>query len=220
MPEKLRPFSYKCITSDFDGILCNLRKHVVRLVNLDLETKYTTGDLRSFDQIKKWYIEAGSSEEEALKKENYFWYTPEILLGTPPLPGATKFIEWIEKNKIPFSIVSTRRPEFRGVTEEWINIWMPSIDSENIYIRSNNEMTGEVFKPFIINRLGSDLFLEDTAYQAELVLIYTHADVLLHSNLNINRLEPQLSSRLIRVPETPKIGPDFNAIAKKLKISY
>jgi len=220
MSERLSPFPYKSIISDFDGILCNLRKHVVQLINSDLKTKYTTADIRSHDQVKKWYMNAGSSEEEALKIENNYWYNPEVLLNAPPLPGARKFVEWAHQNKIPLNVVSTRRPEFREVTERWIDIWMPLMDPKDIFMRINEEMSGEVFKPFMVNKLGSDLFLEDTPHQAEFVLIYTNANVLLHSNINIHGLEPQLASRLIQVPETPEIGPDFDAIAKRLYVPY
>lgn len=220
MSERLGPFSYKSIASDFDGILCNLRKHIVRLVNTDLKTEYTIGDIRSHDQVKKWYVAAGSSEVEALRIEDYFWYNPDVLLNAPPLPGAYKFVEWAQKNKIPFQIVSTRRPEFRQVTERWINIWMPLIDPKDIFMRTNDEMPGEIFKPLMVCQLGSDLFLEDTPHQAKFVLVYSNADVVLHSNIRIHGLEPQVASRLIQVPETPEIGPDFNAIAGRLKVNY
>ena len=206
---------YKPAT-DFDGIICDLRTLAVNEFNDRCGTDYSTFDIRCFGQVIVWAKKLGMSHGEALKIEEELWYKPDFIRKASPVEGAVDFLNWFSERGIKMPIITTRRPNLREITYNWLEEWTPSFPREDVFIRPAVmcDMSGDIYKAYMVRFLGIDVFFEDIVEQAKVVLDYTDANVILHSNLEY--LDRLYQGRLLRFPEIEGVGPSMRKVNDEL----
>lgn len=200
--------------TDFDGVVCDLRTHVVSEFNRRYGTNYTTFDIRSYHQVFSWAKGLGKSSDEALEIANDLWYNPDLLSSAEPVRGADRWLGWFVDRNISIPIITARRPDLRDVTLEWLDQKMEWFPKDDVYLRpvTMQDMSGDVFKAYMINMLNRGIFFEDIWEQARFVLDNTNSMVVLLSNLRI--IDNYDQERLVRIPETIGVGPDMDPVYK------
>lgn len=170
--------------SDHDGVMAYSRQPVVEEYNNMFETNRSTEEIKGYLALAQWAKEdLGVSDEEAMKIHDNLWYgRPDILLRAEPMPGAEALTKELVQRGKKIQIITSRPPNFRDSTLEWYRINMPWISGDQINIRINEEMTGEVFKAWTINRTGVEVFFEDAIHHAKNITTYTNALVILLNN--------------------------------------
>lgn len=183
--------------TDFDGPRGDIHSFAIEIANKELGTDYKVTDIREWNAIRKFALAEGWPIEDAISLQTKCYYNPDNLIKVKPLPGAVELSLWYYNQGEKFPTVTSRDPKYKDVTFAWHEMHMPWIPHEDIFIRENDEMEGEVFKAFIIKKFGYNLFFEDNLSQAKFVLDYTSASVILVSHLgNLDGYEP---NRLLRI---------------------
>jgi hypothetical protein len=65
--------------TDHDGVMCDLRMHVLNYLNKQWGTNYTSQDMRHFDCVRHWALSLGYSMSEAVGLQEYTWYHPDFV---------------------------------------------------------------------------------------------------------------------------------------------
>jgi hypothetical protein len=186
-------------STDFDGVLVNSRKVVVEEFNRMFGTTYSEKDIHQWAAITRWAIELGYSKEEAREIDDYLWYQrPDLLFMAPPIGGALEFTRWFAERGIILPIITSRTPDLKDCTITWVEKWMDWISPDQVMIRRNNEMSGEIFKVWMINLLDRGIHFEDALAHTKMIFGYTDSKVVLLSNSLV--LDHYPKDRLIRVP--------------------
>lgn len=196
--------TYK-LSFDGDGVLINSRAPVVKAFNQLLKTDYKEEDLNSWAAIFEWAMKAGLNKDEAFKLDRKLWTDPAILLASPPMSGAVEFTRSLYEQGIDTPVITSRTSELRESTSNWFKKWMPWIGREKIHIRTNNDLTGKMFKAEMVGRLGVGIHFEDDPKHTKIVLDRTKARVVFMPytkevlNTNSNRLI-QISTQDNKLP--------------------
>lgn len=194
--------TYK-LSFDADGVLINSRAPVVKVFNKLLKTDYKQEDVNSWRAIFKWAMKAGLNKDEAFKLDRKLWTDPEILFKSPPMPGAVEFTRKLHEQGIKLTVATSRIPKFKESTIDWFRKWMPWI--EQVYIRENKDIPGEVFKAEAVKQIGSRVHFEDDPVHAKSILDRTEACVVFIPhikeipNFNSNRVI-QISTKSNEIP--------------------
>jgi len=179
-------FFYGLTGFDHDGVMADSRQAAVDGYNDEFKTNHTVDEIRNQNSLAEWAKEdLGVSDEKAMRIHNDIWYhRPDILFHAKPRPGAIALTQELTRNGNSFQIVTSRPEKYTESTYQWYRENMPWISKDQINIKTTDEMTGEVFKTWTIspNRLGIDVFFEDSVEQAKYITTYTNAIVVLLSN--------------------------------------
>lgn len=169
---------------DHDGVMASSRQSVVEEYNKIYGTNRSTEEIKGYLVLTEWAKEdLGVCDEEAMEIHDYLWYgRPDILLRAEPMPGAEALTKELTQKGKNIQIITSRPPSFRDSTLEWYRVNMPWISRDQINIRTNEEMIGEVFKAWTINRTGVEVFFEDAIHHAKSITTYTNALVILLNN--------------------------------------
>ena len=169
---------------DHDGVMARSRQAAVDEYNLIAGTKHTVDDITTWTTMVDWAMEdLGFSKEEAFKFQDEIWYhRPDILFKAKPNFGAKELTQELALRGRPFYIITSRPKEFAQSTYNWYWKHMPWISRSQIKIRKTDEMDGEIYKAWSIDRLGVTVFFEDAIHQAKTITTYTDAHVILLNN--------------------------------------
>ena len=184
---------------DHDGVIADTRRPVVDEYNKIFGTKHNVEEIREYRTLARWAEEdRGTNKEAALEIDNYFWFKrPDILLRADPMPGAVEITKQLADRKMFFPIITSRLSSYRKSTFQWYEEKMPWINRNQIFIRENDEMTGEIFKTWMIKLLEVSAFFEDAPHHAKEIISYTDAMVILLNNDPI--LDDFIGDRMIRI---------------------
>ncbi|MBU0572289.1 hypothetical protein KKH23_01300 [Patescibacteria group bacterium] len=184
---------------DHDGVIANTRTPVVDEYNRIFRTNHTVDEMREYRTLARWAEEDfGISKKAALEIDNYLWFKrPDILLRARPMPGAVEITKQLADRKIFFPIITSRLPSYRQSTFEWYEEKMPWIKRDQIIIRENDKMKGEIFKARMIGLLGVNAFFEDALHHAEVIINHTDALVILLNN--DSALDDFIGDKMIRI---------------------
>lgn len=184
---------------DHDGVIADTRRPVVDEYNKIFGTKHSVEEIREYRTLARWAEEDfGTSKKAALEIDNYLWFKrPDILLCADPMPGAVKITKQLADRKIFFPIITSRLSSYRQSTFQWYEEKMPWINRNQIFIRENEEMTGEIFKVWMIKLLGVSAFFEDAPHHAKEIISYTEAMVILLNN--DPALDDFIGNKMIRI---------------------
>jgi len=184
---------------DNDGVIANTRVPVVDEYNKIYGTNHAVNEMREYRTLARWAEEdLGASREAALEIDNYFWFKrPDILLRAEPMPGAVEITKQLTDRKIFFPIITSRLPSYRQSTFEWYEERLPWINRNQIFIRENDEMEGEIFKAWMIGIFEINAFFEDALHHAEIIFSYTDAMVILLNN--DPALDDYIGDKMIRI---------------------
>ena len=171
---------------DHDGVMADTRTLAIEEINETLGTNYTVCDINGWHWVSEIAQEHGMSEGEAKELEDKVWYDPDFLIQAKPLEGAYEFMKWFHDKGLKLSVVTSRNPELRNSTLSWYKENIPFVDKTRIFIRTNYEFTGDVFKVFALNRIAIPaIHFEDSVEQARIILDYTNVKVALLSNSRV-----------------------------------
>ena len=182
---------------DNDGVIRDTRTLVLDFVNCELKTGYRDVDIRHWHAVRQWALESGWPQQRAIDLENYVWFDPSFLMQAEVLPGAEKFTSKLVDLKIPFKVITSRRPQLIKSTYEWYEEKLPKIPRQNISIWPTVEMKGGILKSFNINMFNLGAMFEDVPEQAMDIASNTDAYIFLLSN--IGRFDGMFRDRLFRV---------------------
>lgn len=203
---------------DIDGVLIDSLKYVTELFNKDHKTNYVPTDMRKFNMVNEWLKEMGFSEEYINKKRYEYWYS-EKLFDAPLIADAKEFLESLYDAGVEITVVSSRPDHLRTGTVKVLTDNIPFLKEENIFIQNNHEMTGDVYKTFIINKRNIGIHFEDLQDHAKTVLDHTKSMIGLMSNIDgLN--ESFYDGRIIRFKgKTPLLLPDFGDVSARFNYS-
>jgi hypothetical protein len=149
-------------------------------------------DITHYHSVRDWAIEDGHDVEDANYIEKNLWFNPDVLFYAKPTKGAVEFS--YQMHQLGFAIpVVTARIDFTDIkpnnfkdmldsTVAWYDKWMPWVNSDDIHVQSNTEMPREIYKAYILEKLGAGIYIEDSTSNAEAILNYTNIMVCLLSN--------------------------------------
>jgi hypothetical protein len=181
---------------DHDGVLADTKSVVVARYNKDFNKSHCVDEVVRWKTIAYWAMtELGMDEESANALDNRYWYQmPELLETAKPKPGAVKITKALTDMDIWYPVITSREPEYEVSTFRWYQREMPWISPEQIFIRPNSEMDGEIFKVWMVKLLKRGIHFEDAKSHAVNLLSYTDTTVAYISN------DPSLDSwpKLIR----------------------
>lgn len=204
--------------TDNDGVMSDTRAVVVEEFNRRFGTNHTVDEVNKWNIVTIWSQDLGMSPEEAKEVDKSLWYDPDLLINAQPVPGAVEFTRTLSEYGIIIPVISTRPPVFKPSTIEWYHHHMPWIPSDQIYLRQNSEMSGPIFKAWMIRILGRKVFFEDVPDHAKTVLDYTDCRVVFISNSGV--LDHYDRRRLIRVPGVNGSAPDMRPVSGLMKIGF
>jgi 5'(3')-deoxyribonucleotidase len=189
---------------DHDGVIADTRRPIVDEYNKIFGTKHSVEEIREYRTLARWAEEDfGTSKKAALEIDNYLWFKrPDILLRAGPMPGAVEITKQLADRKIFFPIITSRLSSYRQSTFQWYEEKMPWINRNQIFIRENDEMAGEIFKTWMIKLLEVSAFFEDSPHHAKKIINYTDALVILFNNNS--SLDNYAGDQMIRI--TSKIN--------------
>lgn len=157
-----------------------------------LGKKRYPSEITHYRSVRDWAIEDGRDEEEANYIEKNLWYNPDVLFYAKPTKGAVEFSYRMHEMGFSMPVVTARLdfPEIRSnmfkdmhdSTVAWYKKWMPWTNSDDIHVQSNTEMPRDIYKAYILNKLGAGIYFEDSSQNAEAILNYTNIKVCLLSN--------------------------------------
>ncbi len=184
---------------DHDGVIAETRTPVVEEYNKIFGTEHAVNEMREYRTLARWAEEdLGISKEVALKIDNHLWFErPDILLRAKPMPGAVEITKQLADREIFFPIITSRLSSYRQSTFEWYEEKMPWINRNQIIIRENDEIEGEVFKARMIEKRGVNVFFEDAPHHAKIIIRDTNAMVILLNNDPV--LDDLAGDRMIRI---------------------
>lgn len=115
------------------------------------------------------------SEEAAMQLEDELWVSPEVLLQSPPNEELQIYSRLAHAKGKKQGVVTSRIPELRNISFDWLEKYYPWISKENIFIRNEENLkeSGSVYKANVLARLGAGAFFEDTAAHVEEILART-----------------------------------------------
>lgn len=182
-----------------------------------LGKKRKPSEITHYHSVRDWAIEDGRDIEDANYIEKNLWYNPDILFYAKPTKGAVEFSYRIHQMGFTLPVVTARidfpeiKPNmFRNMHEStvaWYKEWMPWVNSDDIHVQSNTEMPRDIFKAYILDKLGAGIYIEDSSDNAEAILNYTDIMVCLLSN---KILASQVGNpNLIRLSGTGGKDPDM-----------
>lgn len=185
-------------TFDLDQVLANTAETVVSEYN-----QRFGGKIRWDEDVKTWFpltsflVEKGLSEDEAMRLEMSFWKDPGILLRAQPLWASLQFFNDMTTYSFGRThIITTRVPELREITYEWLDRWWisrnPFFIQEQVWIRRDDKESGEDFKIHVINGIsngtegGIVIHIDDSPEICSRVLTETKAiPILLQSTVDV-----------------------------------
>lgn len=184
---------------DHDGVISNSRPPVVEEYNKKFGENRSVEELEGFWALAQWAKEdLGVSSKVAMQIHDDLWYRrPDVLLRAEPMPGAKELIKELVRRGKNIQIITSRPPNYRDSTLEWYRTNIPEIREDQINIRSNEEMVGEIYKAWTINRTGVEVFFEDAIHHAKNITTYTNALVILLNNSPIFGIPER--KRVIRI---------------------
>jgi uncharacterized HAD superfamily protein len=184
---------------DHDGVIANTSTPVVDEYNKIFRTNHTVDEIREYRTLARWAErDLGVSKKAALEIDNYLWFKrPDILLRAEPMPGAVEITKQLAAKEIFFPIITSRLSSYRRSTFKWYEEKMPWINRNQIFIRENDEIEGEVFKARMIEERGVSVFFEDAPHHAKIIIRDTNAMVILLNNDPV--LDDLAGDRMIRI---------------------
>lgn len=162
---------YSNISFDVDGCLAYSGVPVVEEFNKLFGTNKKPSDLDHWDCVQHWAMDEGLSEVEAHEVLIKLWYTPEILLKSPPVEGAEILLGKLYDYGVKPQIITSREARSAEMTREWFKIHFPFVDQNTINLCNTNVREDrKMFKANTIKSLGIALHIEDSLEDTEKIL--------------------------------------------------
>jgi 5'(3')-deoxyribonucleotidase len=157
--------------TDIDGVLADSADPVVRRVNRMYGLGLEAQDIDSWNWVGKTIEERTGSKEEGLKAGNV-WFNPEVLAESLPIAGAVEAITKLLDLKWKVWAATSRYPNARNSTLDWIDKYFPGIGSGRVYMREAenvNLISSAEIKLMAVGMLGASLYVEDDYLSVEYV---------------------------------------------------
>ena len=157
---------------DIDGVLADTGIPVIKEVNREWGTSFKPDDVSDWTFTERVITKLTGDPSEG-KRANAIWFDPEVLFRSPPRTGALEvLIRLEEQNWVSWSATS-RLPNAREMTMEWLNMYFPDIFSGRVYMREpGNEklISSEEIKLAAVGMLGAMLYAEDDPVSVKYVV--------------------------------------------------
>lgn len=158
---------------DIDGVLANINKVAVCHLNQSLGTKYRHDDVAHWDWIYEKSLETalgkGMNDSEARKlaeSNRAIYFDSEAHRQCEPYRLMPLTMMWVEKLQIPHFFITTRNPENKQATLEWILSNFPRELADRLKIRDQKGIGPDIFKCDEARRLRIGMFFEDSGQTA------------------------------------------------------
>lgn len=161
MPKAVEGAGVKYGVTDIDGVLASSGEAVVKEVNLRWGLKLDAGKINRWTWVSETVAELTGSEEEGRRAEE-LWFDPEVLAMAKPVPGACEALSELTAMGWVIWAATSRRPNARLVTKEWINAYFPMIRGLYMLEDGNDERISSVeVKLAAVGMLGAKLYVDD-----------------------------------------------------------
>lgn len=168
---------------DIDGTLSDFSRLVVREFNRRLGTNYFPYQIKHWDALARWARKHGMSEEDALALDYELWTNSDYARGARPIEATRALHYLLHKEGFKQSKITAREPQFKEITAEWFNFWMPWVSPRDIHVRQGPQTGGEEFKISKIRELGITHFFEDYPVLVEKIMEATSCNLVCISPL-------------------------------------
>lgn len=161
----------RVVVTDIDGVLADSAAPVVRKVNKMYGLDLRTQDINNWNWVGRTIEEHTGSKEEGMKAGNV-WYDPEVLAESQPIAGAVEVITRLLELKWKVWAATSRYPNARESTLDWIDRYFPGIGSAKVYMREAenvNLVSSAEIKLLAVGMLGASLYVEDDYLSVEYV---------------------------------------------------
>jgi len=141
-------------------------------------------------------MEKGMTGEEANKLEEELWNNPDLIINAKPIYSALLFFITLTTRSFGRThIISSCPPHLRDVNLQWCRLWFsgnPFFMPDQVWIRSNEEISGDDYKIDKIRVVGSHMHIDDSLEISKRVRDETKAHPVLLQSTQMLRGEEDL----------------------------
>lgn len=161
MPKVVAEAGAKYGVTDIDGVLALSDEVVVNEVNSRWGLELDAGKIDRWTWVSETVAELTGSKEEGRRAEE-LWFDPEVLAMAKPVPGACEALSELTAMGWVIWAATSRRPNARLVTKEWINAYFPMIRGLYMLEDGNDAIISSVeVKLAAVGMLGAKLYVDD-----------------------------------------------------------
>ena len=199
------------VSFDMDGVEINSAKPAVEKLNKFFSTNYTTDDLLSYWTMVDWIKKERPDIEDPKEFARNLWNSDDVMTRARPESGAWLLSRKLEDNLIRPKRITMRPSKVRKATFNWYMENMKWVDPGLIYVQNQIDYN-DSYKVDKINELGINLHFDDSVDDAENIVAYTKANVVLVP-------QPSNSTYINSNPRifTPKLS-EFGDMPKMLAV--
>ncbi len=185
----------RTVSFDLDGVTQATYLNVLSLVSHEFKKPYNHEHLTTYWELVNIARANGIPEDQCLDYMKSTWNQYDVYRNSPEIAGISTLLKILKDIQVPVVFISSRPMEFLEVTKEWFADKFAWIDPENIHIKRPDIVTGEAYKPAMVEAYNVGLHIEDAPDEANAVASQTTAKVL---------LVPQQWNRLATI-ESPNV---------------
>lgn len=167
---------------DMDGVIADSRIPAAAEFNRRYGTNHNAQEITSWESVQEWGLELGMTEEEAIHQDKDIWSRSDVLFNSPVMPGALEFLTRLHELGVKPPVITSRLPIHKDMTIHWFRTFITVVSPEQLYIRANEDIEGENFKPPVIEVKSLLLHVDDAPNHGEQILRRTKAGLILLSN--------------------------------------
>ncbi len=161
MPKVFAEAGVKYGVTDVDGVLSLSGEPVVEEVNRQWGLNLDPRDIDRWTWVSETVEKITGSRQEGIRAEE-LWFDPEVLARAKPVLGALEALSELTEMGWVIWAATSRRPNARLITREWINAYFPMIKGLYMLEDGNNEIISSVeVKLAAVGMLGARLYVDD-----------------------------------------------------------
>lgn len=192
-------FQVERINWDLDQVLALSEEPVKKMFDAIFHTNYFERKLDRWEALAAWAAEDEIVEYKmAVKIEQVLWVHPDVLIQAQPISEIQRYSKLVHDRGIEQTVVTSRPPNLRDNTIQWLNDHYPWIAKENIYIREDQNESGDEFKGKTIAMIGCEVHFEDSVASVEATLAMSNASVVFFPR-SLERGQFKNNSRVIEI---------------------
>lgn len=146
------------VVCDIDGVLGDVTPGIVSAINKEFGTMHTREDWISWD----WPVQELQLLSQMNIKDALNWlFSAEHYALSMPIPSAQEVLARWHEQGTNITVATSRDPASDDVTREWLSTHYPFIESHDIYVRSNNAISGSEHKIAVVEAVKPNFYFED-----------------------------------------------------------
>lgn len=150
---------------DHDGVQSDSSHAVIEAIKpLGINLKHS--QLISWNTVYEVALTQTKSQAQA-EKINYHWFSPETLRKSSPYHLNLLLMKFLRRLGIGVVTITTRTPECRQSTLDWMKQYTPWASPKDFFIRPpHSKLSGDDFKILQAKKLRVNIFVEDNSATA------------------------------------------------------